>query len=1111
MPLGGINNVPRGGSKQAPAGAPPGFCRSRSRICGKTASHTRFAAGRFRLAWLPLLCGMVSLATGSRLAGQQKQSKPPTGRPPGQIPAAQHPPHPTPRTAPQISETIGSYQGQTVTVLDLAGQPGLNPAPLLARMPQKLGQPFSVARIQASIALLRHYYHDAQLDVRPQPNGLRVTLILQPADYFGVYEFPGATRFSYARLLEASNFVTQEPYSTYDIAQARKNLITFFQREGYFLAKIAPQIEVERENHLVNVNFRVTLGRKAKFGKLVFNGVTPRLAAHFRSSLHSIMARLRGAAIFTGSTYSLSTLRKATSRLQGEMDGHHHLAGQVRLESARYDPRTNRAAVIFNVNPGPRLTLSTSGVFLWPWTRHSLIPIYAEHRVSPTLVREGQNDLVSHLSKSGYFDAQVITTVEANGQKQVMSARASAPLQPPLARAAAQPAAQIPPPPLPPRMSLRTHIAAPPAAAAPAPRTAVERETIHYQIEKGPRHSLLKVGFAGNYAFSARRLMRHVRITPKSWWFFSHGSYSQRRLRRSVSALKNYYHAWGYNHVSITSAVNRPGGNVEVLFRIHEGAQDHVATLRLEGDKHLPEQVLAPQGFQLAPGRPFTQARLKKDENAILAKYLSFGYLNATVRARALQAPHHPQRVNVMYRIHEGPQVRIATIVTDGREHASQRYINLLTKELRAEDFLSTSNMMTAETKLYQPGVFNWADVGTLRPVTTQPLEDVVVRVHESPRNELTYGFGFDLTNRGGSIPSGTVALPGLPPVGLPSKFKTSQATFWGPSGNIEYTRLDLGGKAESFSAGLFAGRLLQRLNLAYTDPNFRWSKWSSNLLATGEIDEQNPIFSSRLADIAYQLQRPLNYSRTEHLFLRYDFNETGLTRLLIPGLIPVRDRHVRLSTVSATFIRDTRDNPLDAHRGVYETAELDASPGFLGSSADFMRFLGQAAAYRRVFGTRIIWANSLRIGLDHAFSGSFVPISQAFFSGGGSTLRGFSLDGAGPQKTIPACGNPNNKATCTFINVPVGGDELAIVNSEFRIPTPFIYPNLGVALFYDGGNVFQHIGFSHLGANWSNSIGFGLRYSTPVGPIRLDIGHNLNPPTGISSTQIFITFGQAF
>ena len=153
----------------------------------------------------------------------------------------------------------------------------------------------------------------------------------------------------------------------------------------------------------------------------------------------------------------------------------------------------------------------------------------------------------------------------------------------------------------------------------------------------------------------------------------------------------------------------------------------------------------------------------------------------------------------------------------------------------------------------------------------------------------------------------------------------------------------------------------------------------------------------------------------------------------LIPELVPAQDLHTRLSTVAVVWNRDTRDNPLDAHKGLYDSLELDLNPQLLGSNVSFGKFLAQVAAYKPIGG--IVWANSLRIGIEEATASSHVPIGQEFFSGGGSTLRGFPLNGAGPQRTIPACGNPSDPSTCAFIRVPTGGRQLVILNSEFRIP----------------------------------------------------------------------------
>jgi outer membrane protein assembly factor BamA len=267
-------------------------------------------------------------------------------------------------------------------------------------------------------------------------------------------------------------------------------------------------------------------------------------------------------------------------------------------------------------------------------------------------------------------------------------------------------------------------------------------------------------------------------------------------------------------------------------------------------------------------------------------------------------------------------------------------------------------------------------------------------------------------------------------------------------------------------------------------------------------------VFNERIGQGTFQLQRPLNQKRTQSLQLRYTFSETRLSNLLIPELVPPEDLRTRISMLGAVWSQDTRDNPLDAHKGRYYSAEFDFNSAALGSNTSFARFLGQAAAYKPV--RNMVWANSIRIGLEGAFAGSHVPISQLFFSGGGSTLRGFPLNGAGPQQTIPACGNPADPSTCALINVPTGGNGLLIINSELRIPLS-IMKNLTFATFYDGGNVFGNVLSSTFGNQYTNSVGVGLRYTTPVGPIRFDVGQNLNPVPGVKSTQFFVTLGQAF
>jgi outer membrane protein insertion porin family len=963
-----------------------------------------------------------------------------------------------PQTAPQVERVLPSYEGQTVTSVELAGHPNLDTAALMPLVEQKPGTPFSQSKVNASVAALKKTarFRAVELEIRPEPRGVRVLFVLQPAQYFGIYEFPGADRFLYSRLLQVTNYPPRGAYTPVDVDEARAGLEKFLRQVGFFEAKVTTSLREDKAQGLVNVYFNTTLGRRAKFGKLTVTGAPPPEAKRLEGSLHGIWARLKSAAVRRGETYKYKTLQNATQYLENELTGQGYLGAAVKLAGASYDPKTNRADITYNVSPGPKVHVEVRGAHLWGWDRNKLLPIYQQAGLGPELIQEGRDNLVSYFQSKGYFNTRVTSTVQQ------------------------QPGG----------------------------------ESIVYSIEKGPRRKVDAVKIAGNRHIPASQLLPAVKVESGGFLWFSHGKYSAQLVRTSVSNIQRIYKAEGYTEASVTPEVKRESdGDITLTLRVNEGPQDVVQSLKVEGNQTVPESQLEAGGLRLGPGKPYSVKLVDEDRNRIVAHYLQMGYLNASFRETASVSKSDPHKVDVVYHITEGPRVITSDVYTLGRRHTRESIISRSTQVDPGKP-LREGDMLRSEDRLYNLGIFDWAEVDPRRTITTQHREDAVVKVHEAKRNAITYGFGFEVINRGGSVPSGTVALPGLPPVGLPSKFKTSQKTFWGPTGTFEYTRKNMRGRAETFNITGFAGRLDQRGLLSYSIPHFRGTNWSSNASVSGEHDSQNPIFTSRQGAFGFEFQRPLNLDKTTNLFLRYNFRETGLTRLLIPDLVSASDRHVRLSIVEGSYVRDTRDNVLNATKGIYESFVLDLNPSQLGSNFSFARFLGQAAYYKNIY-HGIIWANSLRLGLEQPFSGSHVPLSEKFFSGGGSTLRGFPLNGAGPQETIPACGNPSDPSTCAFIQVPTGGNQLFILNSEFRIPIPYdlplVHKNLGVVGFYDGGNVYQSIGFHDFAADYTNSVGFGLRYNTPVGPIRIDIGHNLNALPGITSTQIFVTLGQAF
>jgi outer membrane protein assembly factor BamA len=420
------------------------------------------------------------------------------------------------------------------------------------------------------------------------------------------------------------------------------------------------------------------------------------------------------------------------------------------------------------------------------------------------------------------------------------------------------------------------------------------------------------------------------------------------------------------------------------------------------------------------------------------------------------------------------------------------------------------AQLMKAESDLYDLNIFDWASVGPRKPIVDQNEEMTLVKVHEAKRNELTYGFGFEVSHRGGSAPTGTVALPGGGgTIGLNGfQIASSQSTFASPRGLFEYTRRNLRGMAESASASLLLSRLDQHAITTYGQPHFIGSQWQSLTSFSIERNSENPLFTAALGDVSFQVERVISRKSNTRLQVRYDFNKTALSHILVPDLVLPQDQNVRLSTVSATLIRDTRDKPLDAHHGSFSTLNLGITPTAFGSSANFAKLFGQYAYYKPLHA--IVLANSLRLGFAAPFANSFVPTSELYFSGGGTSLRGFPIDQAGPQRLVPFCNVLKGQAGCVNITVPVGGKQLLILNSEVRFPL-YITKALGGVVFYDGGNVYSAINLPSLFDNYTNTVGVGLRYSTPIGPVRFDIGRNLNPVPGINAWQYYITVGQAF
>ncbi|MGH9356599.1 MAG: POTRA domain-containing protein, partial [Terriglobia bacterium] len=441
-------------------------------------------------------------------------------------------------------------------------------------------------------------------------------------------------------------------------------------------------------------------------------GPKPAEAARLRASLHSIRARLKGGDIKEGKPYFPGRIAAALRVIQDHAGSHGWLDNRVTLDKVRYNPHTNRAAVRFNVILGPKVQIRVTGARVSHKTLADLIPIYEERSFDQDLVEEGERNLISYFQSKGYFDVKVNPEVKKNPSE----------------------------------------------------------ISLIYQIERGNRHTVARISFAGNRHINGDSLDPKVVIQQAH--LFSHGKFSSDLLSQSARNLINLYHDAGFENVRVQPKVKDVEPNLYVTFEITEGPRTMVNALAVTGVKTQTLATLAPGGLALKPGKPFSPAAVGKDRNRIIASYLNLGYLNAAFRASVSPAPHQPHRVDATYVIEEGPQVRVRRVEILGEQQTRPRFIrqNL---DIQAGQPLSERKILEAESAFYGLGIFDWAHVGPARPPATSgldldgvqapappasptaapvrrtadpaerpwdPLADLLVQVHEAQRNTLTYG-----------------------------------------------------------------------------------------------------------------------------------------------------------------------------------------------------------------------------------------------------------------------------------------------------------------------------------------------------------------------------------
>ena len=314
-----------------------------------------------------------------------------------------------------------SYDGQRVAAVDLVVDPKISVDSLRSLVQQKADAAYSTARVEGTISALKQTgrFSKVEVDVTPGPGGLRVTFTMEPALYFGIFQFPGATKsFSYTRLLQVIDIPNQTPYQQDVVAKAGGALLQFLVAAGYFQAQVQTESQFDETHMLADVVFHVTLGKRAKIGNVEVHGPEPSEANRLLQATRSLRAAATGASLKHGKRYTPKRIDSAIALMKRDLANQHHLASKVHSDQPHFHPDTNRADIILDVEPGPTVKVRVTGakLSLLPFLRgkqmRKLIPIFSEGTVDPDLVEEGRRNLIDFFQSKGYFDVKVTTNFE---------------------------------------------------------------------------------------------------------------------------------------------------------------------------------------------------------------------------------------------------------------------------------------------------------------------------------------------------------------------------------------------------------------------------------------------------------------------------------------------------------------------------------------------------------------------------------------------------------------------------------------------------------------------------------------------------------------------------
>ena len=597
---------------------------------------------------------------------------------------------------------------------------------------------------------------------------------------------------------------------------------------------------------------------------------------------------------------------------------------------------------------------------------------------------------------------------------------------------------------------------------------------ITYTVALGEPGQFMGYSFQGNRAVPASDLALAVTIHPPDF-LRARGVFSRERLARDTEALTALYESRGFLEARVDPRVDAEYehqlGHLFVIFEIDEGNRTVVNQLTLVGVEAATQKDLW-RSLQCRPGQAYAASRAQTDREYILNYLADRGYPRANVNWSSSPAADAHQ-VDLQFRIEQGLQEKIQRVVVLGNERTREGVIRREFAFQTGEP-LRQSDILESQRRLYDLGTFSQVQIAAQDPQAPETAKTVLVHVEEARRWTLGYGGGLEVGRLAGNQPQGQLRVS--------------------PRLSLELSRLNVGGRAQTATLRGRLSTLDKGAAIGYLIPRFP-TRRDLNLRLAGLVERSQDVltFAAEREEASVAVEK--RYSAAAYIQARYAFRRVRVDEnslRISPEEIPLVSRPARVAMLGLSYANDHRNEPTDATDGSYSLAEAGVSSKTLGSQSNFVRVSGQNATYYRLT-PHLTFARNTRFAVESTVGAvtatGEIPLPERFFMGGSESHRGFSVNQAGPRDLETG--------------FPIGGKALFLNSLELR--TRFAEGRVGLVLFHDAGNVYSNIRRMKLLKFAQNSPtdldftshvgGLGIRYRTPVGPVRLDFGYNFNPP----------------